>query len=85
LNTCPHAAEHTLTPTGYVAAQSWAAAMLKARWRQDRCRGCGRYEMWTPPYPDAPLPRYQDWAFGCFNCGSEAAELPAPAQEGEAS
>jgi len=33
-------------------------------------------------YPDAPMPRSQDWAFGCFNCGSA---LAAPAQEGASS
>lgn len=69
---CPNVAKHTPCPEGYVARQSWAAAMLSARWSQGRCRACGLYVIWTPPYPDAPMPARHKWAYACVNCGVEA-------------
>jgi hypothetical protein len=57
---CKNAANHTPSPEGYVARHAWADAMLKARWSQGRCRDCGTYAIWTPPYQGAPMPNWEN-------------------------
>lgn len=73
--TCPMVDQHTPMPEGYVARQSWADAMIRAKWSQSRCRGCGLYAVWTPPYEGAPPPAYRDWAYACVNCGAAGVPL----------
>jgi hypothetical protein len=47
-NTCLNRAEHTYGPAGYVDWFSWAAARASKGSTQRRCKGCGRYLIWTP-------------------------------------
>jgi hypothetical protein len=68
MSECSNVEAHTPSPEGYVAWQAWADAMLKARWSQGRCRDCGLYAIWTPPYQGEPLPTRQQWASACLTC-----------------
>lgn len=44
---CPNAVQHTPHPQGYNDHSRWADEMLKTH-DQQQCRGCGRWNIWTP-------------------------------------
>ncbi|MFD4596779.1 hypothetical protein ACFWPQ_01975 [Streptomyces sp. NPDC058464] len=50
--TCPNAAQHTPHPRRQFAHAAWAEEMIRTH-RQQRCTGCGLFEIWMPR-PDAP-------------------------------
>lgn len=45
--TCPNWERHTPSPRGYLDWHEWAKAMSKG-FRQRKCPGCDRYEIWEP-------------------------------------
>ena len=47
---CPHFEDHTPCPEGYIQWHAWAETMAKTH-RQEKCPGCGLYEIWTPKKP----------------------------------
>jgi hypothetical protein len=66
MTTCPNDANHTPCPDGYAARQAWFAEMVRLKWHQNRCRGCGLWAVWTSPRMDAvPVPPTYT---GCLNC-----------------
>jgi hypothetical protein len=44
---CPNADQHTPHPAGYIQHSDWAESMLTTH-RQQRCEGCGNWNIWTP-------------------------------------
>lgn len=44
---CPNIEDHTQQPQGYLAWHLWARKMAKA-YKQRKCSGCGKYEIWEP-------------------------------------
>ena len=44
---CPNADQHTPHPAGYNQHSDWADEMLKTH-TQQRCEGCGKWNVWTP-------------------------------------
>lgn len=69
---CPNVANHQPHPTGYVNNATWADdALLVAE--QERCTGCGRWEIWVPFRPGLRIavdwpPSSCDWG-GCNGDG----------------
>lgn len=45
---CKQVAKHTPRPAGYIEQSEWADKQMAAGRKQQKCRGCGRYEIWTP-------------------------------------
>lgn len=55
---CPRADQHTPAPALYLAWHAWAQAMTNNGWRQRRCEGCRRFEVWSGTRPTIPLANY---------------------------
>jgi hypothetical protein len=66
---CPNAAAHEWHPTRYVSHSGWAdRALLVAD--QERCPGCGGWEIWVPKRPDLRIAA--DWTAQCGWDGCES-------------
>ena len=49
---------------GYLAWHEWARSMRAAGFRQARCPGCGRFEIWSAPKETVKVGRIH-----CLTCG----------------
>lgn len=52
---CPNADQHTPHPAGYVQHSDWAERMGETHVQQ-RCEGCGKWNIWAPKSESGPNP-----------------------------
>ena len=69
--TCPNWEQHTPQPKSYMDWHRWAEAMSKG-FRQRKCPGCGRYEIWEPK--GTKMEPKRSCRCGRIMLGSEATE-----------